>query len=183
MGFKRYRSKTTVAGDDNDLHLRKLPADQLTEGQPIHKGHPDIGDQYIRLHLADQGQGHLPVPGLPGERVAALDPWNRVPQGLPDNALVLYQKYAQQGDLLLHIAAFRGPPVWIFFQDTIDHCKILQKFLRNLSCPHAPERRLRKTRKLSLPGSSRPGTGGLISPPRPRKGAWSRLPLSKSCPQ
>ena len=87
--------KVVVPGDDDRFHLRELPADQLTEGQAIHEGHPDIGNQHVRLHLADKGQGHLPVPGLPGKGIAILGPGDGVPQGLPDDALVFYQKYAQ----------------------------------------------------------------------------------------
>ena len=82
--------KVVVSGYDNDFHLRKLPADQFAESQPVHKGHPDIRDEHIGPGLPDKGQGHLPVPGLPGEGVAVLGPKHRVPQGLPDDALVLH---------------------------------------------------------------------------------------------
>ena len=81
--------EVVIAGDDDDFDLREFTADQFAEGQTVHKGHTDIGDQHVRLHLPDERQGHLSIPGLPGEGVAVPGPGDRVPQGLPDDALVL----------------------------------------------------------------------------------------------
>ena len=82
--------KVVVAGDNNDLHLRKFLADQLAEGESVHKRHTDISNEHVRAGLPDQGEGHFAVPGLPGEGVAVLGPRDSVPQGLPDDALILH---------------------------------------------------------------------------------------------
>ena len=59
--------EVVVTGDDDDFHLRKLPADQLAEGQTVHEGHPDVGDEHVGLRLADGGRAISPSPASPAK--------------------------------------------------------------------------------------------------------------------
>ena len=81
--------KIVVAGEDNDLHQGEFLQYQLAQGQPVHEGHPDVGNQHVRLCLLDKRQGHLPVAGLAHKGVAALGPGHSVPESLPDDGFVL----------------------------------------------------------------------------------------------
>lgn len=96
--------EVVISRQDDDLGVGEFLQHQLAQLQPVHEGHPDVGNQHIGLHLPQQGQRHLAVPGLPHELVPHLIPGHRVPQGFPDRALVLYQKDPQ------HSVSFPLPP-------------------------------------------------------------------------
>ena len=87
--------KIIVAGENNDLHLWKLLQHQAAQGQTVHKGHPNIGNQHIRLGLADQRQGHFPVCRFSHKLITASGPGDRCVERLPDDPLVLHQKYTK----------------------------------------------------------------------------------------
>ena len=53
------------AADEDDADPREDFPDFLCQTQAVHEGHPDIGQQDIRLDIHDRGQCHFPVGGFP----------------------------------------------------------------------------------------------------------------------
>lgn len=99
-----------VPRQDDDFHVGEFPQHDLAQFQPVHKGHPDVGDQHVGLDLAQQGQRHLAVPGFARKLIPHLVPQHGVAQCFPDGALILNQKDPQYKFLFL--PAYGAAPIW-----------------------------------------------------------------------
>ena len=106
--------KIIVAGENDDFHLRKLLQNQTAQGQAVHKGHPDVGNQHIRLGLPDHRQGHFPVCRFSHKLITASGPGDRCMERLPNDALVLHQKNTKHNfpPIFLFLALLYQIPQW-----------------------------------------------------------------------
>ena len=91
-GFLRV-FKFLITGQNDDLDVRKLSADQSAELQPVHKRHPDISDHDIRKQPLDHGIGQFSVTGLPTELIAMSLPVDIIFDSLADDEFILHQKH------------------------------------------------------------------------------------------
>ena len=84
-----------IAGEYDDLHPRHGVGNGLAKLHAVHKGHADVGDEYIRLDVLHHLQGDLPVRGLAGEgefAAAVALPGEAVAYIFADDDLVVHQK-------------------------------------------------------------------------------------------
>ena len=79
-----------VTGKDRDLHGREFAAQRGDQGQPIHAGHADVGDQHVRFQGADKLQRPLAVAGSRHHPAVVFFPGQYFGQALYDHVLVVH---------------------------------------------------------------------------------------------
>ena len=81
-----------VSRQDHHADPRHLALDLAAQLHAVHEGHADVGDEDVRVGVADHGQGDFAVRGFPDQRVAAFLPGKGIADALADHDFIVHQK-------------------------------------------------------------------------------------------